>query len=48
MAPAAAPVSAPAAVDPMEQLRRLGELREAGVVTDDEFAAKKSEILARL
>ncbi|BEL05678.1 hypothetical protein Q0Z83_038690 [Actinoplanes sichuanensis] len=47
-APAPGVPSAPAAVDPMEQLRRLGELREAGVVTDDEFSAKKMEILARL
>jgi hypothetical protein len=46
VAPAAP--AAPAPVDPMEQLRRLGELREAGVVTDNEFSAKKAEILARL
>lgn len=43
--PAAATAVTP---DPMDQLRRLGELREAGVVTDDEFAAKKADILARL
>ncbi len=34
--------------DPIDQLRRLGELRDAGIVTDEEFAAKKAEILARL
>lgn len=30
------------------QLQRLGELREAGVLTDEEFAAKKAELLGRL
>lgn len=34
--------------DPIEQLRRLGELRDAGIVTDEEFAAKKAEMLRRL
>lgn len=34
--------------DPMEQLRKLGELRDAGVVSDAEFEAKKAELLARL
>lgn len=37
-----------AATDPMEQLRKLGELRDAGVVTDAEFETKKAELLARL
>ncbi|TQF66518.1 SHOCT domain-containing protein [Rhodococcus spelaei] len=32
----------------MEQLAKLGQLRDAGVLTDDEFAAKKVEILARM
>lgn len=48
---AAAAPSTPAAVDPdavFHQLRRLGELRDAGVVTSDEFEAKKSELLARI
>lgn len=44
----AAPPVPPAAADPMEQLRRLGELRDAGVLTEPEFAAKKAELLARL
>ncbi|MET4610655.1 hypothetical protein ABIC28_001633 [Rhodococcus sp. PvR044] len=35
-------------LDPMEQLVKLGELRDAGVLTEDEFAAKKAEILARM
>ncbi|NCD19681.1 MAG: hypothetical protein EOL89_06830, partial [Actinobacteria bacterium] len=41
--PAAAPKP-----DPIDQLRRLGELRDAGVVTPDEFEAKKAEMLRRL
>jgi hypothetical protein len=41
-------VAGTASADPIEQLRRLGELREAGVVTDSEFAAKKAEVLGRL
>ena len=42
------PVVAPqeSAADPAERLRRLGELREAGLLTEAEFAAKKAEILA--
>ncbi|TDE35515.1 hypothetical protein E1289_07690 [Actinomadura sp. 6K520] len=39
---------APAGQSPIELLERLGQLREAGVVTDEEFEAKKAEILARL
>ena len=34
--------------DPVDQLERLGKLHAAGVLTDDEFSAKKAEILARL
>jgi Short C-terminal domain len=34
--------------DVLEQLRRLGELRTAGVLTDAEFEAKKAELLGRL
>ena len=45
---AQAPAPAPSPIDPMEQLTKLGELRDAGVLTDDEFNAKKAEILARL
>ena len=40
--------AAPAAPDPMEQLRKLGELRDAGILTEEEFAAKKADILGRL
>jgi Short C-terminal domain/Bacterial PH domain len=34
--------------DPMAQLRSLGELRDAGILTPDEFDAKKTEILSRM
>jgi hypothetical protein len=44
-APAAAP---PAAPDAMDQLRKLSELRDAGILTDSEFEAKKAELLARM
>jgi hypothetical protein len=47
-AAAAAPVpDAPAALsdDVYEQLKKLGELREAGILTDAEFDAKKAQIL---
>jgi hypothetical protein len=46
--PAQAPVAAPSAVstdDLITQLARLGELRDAGVLTDDEFAAQKARVL---
>lgn len=34
--------------DPLEVLRRLGDLRDAGVLTTEEFEAKKFELLSRL
>ena len=48
---AAAPAPAPAAASPdmggkLAQLKQLGELREAGVLTDAEFAAQKAQILS--
>ena len=36
------------ASDPIEQLRKLGELRDAGILTEEEFSAKKTEILSRM
>ena len=46
-APAPAPVPAPAAApDMFEQLRQLGELRDQGILTEQEFAAQKARILA--
>jgi len=35
-------------VDPLVQLKQLGELRDSGVLTEEEFAGKKAEILGRL
>lgn len=37
--------AAPVSNDPMAQLEQLGKLREAGVVTEEEFAAKKKQLL---
>jgi hypothetical protein len=34
--------------DTLEQLRKLGELRASGVLTDAEFEAKKTELLRRI
>ena len=34
--------------DVMEQLAKLGELRDQGVLTEEEFAAKKTELLSRM
>jgi hypothetical protein len=51
-APAPAPAAAPAApaANPMDQkmaqLQQLGELKNAGILTDEEFAAQKAAILA--
>ena len=36
----------PAAVDPLEQLQKLGELKAQGILTDAEFEAQKAKILA--
>ena len=46
----AAPAAPAAATnpDPYEALTKLAQLRDAGVLSDEEFAAKKQEILARL
>jgi hypothetical protein len=39
------PAAAPAA-DPIEKLKELGELRDSGVLTEEEFAAQKAKLLA--
>ncbi len=52
--PAPAPVAAAAPAvrrdpaDIAERIRHLGELHQAGLLTDDEFTAKKAELLAEL
>jgi hypothetical protein len=47
-AAAPATVAAPAQPDPIEQIRKLDELRAAGVLSDEEFQQKKTELLAQL
>jgi Short C-terminal domain len=46
-APGGDPEPAPAAPapDPIEQLKQLGELRQQGILTDEEFAAQKAKLL---
>jgi hypothetical protein len=44
--PAPAPAAAPAP-DTMTQLKELGELKAAGILTEEEFAAQKAKILAQ-
>jgi Short C-terminal domain len=46
----AAPAETAAApsMDPIELLSKLGELRDRGVLTEEEFAAQKAKILAQL
>jgi hypothetical protein len=41
------PAAAPAAPDPLVQLQKLGELKAAGVLTEEEFATQKAKILAQ-
>ena len=51
VAPVAAPVpAAPAAsaADSADAIKRLGDLRDQGLLTPEEFEAKKAEILARM
>lgn len=43
-APVAAAPAAPAA-DPIAQLKELGELKNQGILTEEEFAAQKAKLL---
>lgn len=47
-APMAPPAAPPPATQPdlVDQLRKLGELRDAGILTEEEFAAQKAKLLA--
>jgi hypothetical protein len=45
-APAVAATSGPA--DPFEQVRKLAELRDAKLISNDQFEAKRAEILSRI
>ena len=41
----AGPLAAPAADDTIAQLQKLAELQKAGILTEEEFAAKKKQLL---
>jgi hypothetical protein len=43
--PAPAPAAAPAP-DPIEMLKQLAELRDQGILTEEEFTAQKTKVLA--
>ncbi|MFD1657955.1 DUF4429 domain-containing protein [Streptomyces caeni] len=47
-APAVGPAARRDPADIAERIRHLGELHEAGLVTDEEFSTKKAELLAEL
>ncbi len=45
-APAPQPAAAPApAADPIQQLKELADLKNQGILTEEEFAAQKAKIL---
>jgi hypothetical protein len=46
--PVAQPAPMPRDQDALDQLERLGRLRESGVLTEAEFQAKKAELLQRI
>jgi len=46
--PAAAPVVSAPTPDAAAAIRQLGELRDQGLISDEEFEAKKRELLARI
>lgn len=39
---------APSGEDPYEQLQKLGELKDQGVLTQEEFDAKKQQLLSQM
>lgn len=42
------PVNTPVAPDPSDQLRKLTELHNDGLLSDEEFEAKRAEIIDRM
>lgn len=42
------PLASGPSADALEQLRKLGELRDSGVLTQQEFEAKKADLLGRV
>ena len=47
-APATEPVAPVPTADAAAAIRQLGELRDQGLISDEEFEAKKRELLARI
>lgn len=45
-APEPAPAPTPTAGDPIAQLKDLADLKNQGILTEEEFAAQKAKILA--
>ncbi len=45
--PAAAAPAAPPAAAPIEQLKELAELKDQGILTEEEFAAQKAKLLGQ-
>jgi hypothetical protein len=43
--PAYAPAPGPEAPDPIAELKRYADLRDQGILTEEEFAAQKAKIL---
>ncbi len=41
----APPAAAPAEADPVAEIQKFAALRDAGVLTEEEFAAKKKQLL---
>ena len=46
--PEPTPPAVAAGSDPTQMIRKLGELRDAGLVTEEEFQAKKAQLLDRI
>jgi len=44
-APAAAPAAGGLSAEAIEQLKQLADLKQQGILTDEEFAAQKARIL---
>jgi hypothetical protein len=44
----AAPAEAATGDDPMEQLKKLAELKDQGILTEQEFSDQKAKILAQM
>jgi putative oligomerization/nucleic acid binding protein len=47
-APPPPPAAAPPGQSPFELIRQLGELHQAGFLTDEEFQAKKAKLLEKI